>query len=129
MIKYNKLICLNELEAVDWGKPNSHDTNLVTRCKQLRYKPLSEFQADDLRVLIGQKISLDILIPIAIELLQANPLLDSEYYPGDLLTALFNCQHQTYYQRISTLAEQALRLIDIENDQALKEKCLEFLKK
>lgn len=50
--------------------------------------PLRELTAGHLRMLIGQKIGLQFLVPVAIEALSENPLLEASYYRGDLLGAV-----------------------------------------
>ena len=38
--------------------------------------------------MIGQQIALDHLVPLALERLQADPLVGGDYYPGDLLASV-----------------------------------------
>jgi hypothetical protein len=75
---------LQELEGQDWGEP-SFPSHLVRTCHALRRKPLRECTVEDLRIMIGQNISLPDLMPLAIEQLQRDPLAASDFYPGDLL--------------------------------------------
>ncbi|MCG6155943.1 contact-dependent growth inhibition system immunity protein [Rubinisphaera margarita] len=88
-ITFDRRKSLEELERFDWDKPDS-PTQLVQTCHRLRGVPLAEFTAGDLRIMIGQKISLQILIPLALEKLLDDPLVDSNYYPGDLLKAVLD---------------------------------------
>ncbi len=81
-------LSLEDLEASDWGLASRGDTGLIRRCLRLRRVPLAQLTASDLRVLICQDIGREWLVPRAIELLKPNPLLESEYYPGDLLISL-----------------------------------------
>jgi hypothetical protein len=76
---------LEILEKENWGDPSEDDSNLIKRCMQLRKIPLDAFTAGDLRIMIGQQISLQYLIPLAIEVLQKGVFIDSELYEGDLL--------------------------------------------
>ncbi len=78
---------LNELEGHDWGEP-TFDSYLVVTCHRLRRKPLIEFTVEDLRIMIGQQISLPYLVPLAVERLEADPLAAGHYYPGDLLAVV-----------------------------------------
>ena len=80
---------LQEIEHRDWGNPTNDDTTLVTRCLLLRRKPLEQFTVEDLRLMVGQQISLSILVPLAVERLEAEPLAEGSLYPGDLLEAVF----------------------------------------
>jgi hypothetical protein len=78
---------LQEIEQHDWGEP-AYDSYLVTTCHRLRRRPLNEFTAEDLRIMIGQKISLPILMPLGVEWLEREPLAAGRYYEGDLLAAV-----------------------------------------
>jgi len=63
---------LQELEGHDWGEPN-FPSHLVITCHTLRRKPLRDFTVEDLRIMIGQNIGLNYLIPLAIEHLGSSP--------------------------------------------------------
>lgn len=80
---------LQELERDDWGEPDYH-THLVQTCHRLRRVPLADFTAGDFRIMIGQKISLLFLVPLALEKLQEDPLVEADYYPGDLLNVVLD---------------------------------------
>lgn len=75
---------LEELDGQDWGEP-TFPSSLVMNCHRLRRVPLGEFTVEDLRLMIGQQISLEYLVPLALEQLAANPFAEGNYYPGDLL--------------------------------------------
>jgi hypothetical protein len=79
---------LQELEGQDWGEANV-PSHLVTTCRVLRRKSLCNFTVEDLRIMIGQNFSLNYLMPLAIEQLRRDPLVAEDYYPGDLLAAVF----------------------------------------
>ena len=83
---------LQELEKCDWGEA-SYSSYLVGTCHQLRRKPLVEFTVEDLRIMIGQQISLPILVPLAVEALEINPLAEGDFYAGDLLSAVLKIQN------------------------------------
>ena len=75
---------LQELENDDWGK-SDFDSHLARTCHRLRHLPLKDFETGDLRIMIGQQISLFFLVPFALEKLEKDPLVEGNYYPGDLL--------------------------------------------
>ena len=58
-----------------------------------RSKPLSDFTVGDLRVMIERQLSLRQLVPLAIEILEENPLAEA-YHPGDLLEAVLAVDKQ-----------------------------------
>ena len=86
---FDRAKSLEEIEQHDWGEP-SLDSYLVTTCHRLHRKPLREFTVEDLRIMIGQSFSLPILIPLAVERLEAEPLAEGCFFSGDLLSAVLN---------------------------------------
>ena len=100
---------LQELEHSDWGEPDPDATSLIIRCHRLRRKALVDFTLGDLRIMIGQQISLGYLIPIAIEHLEREPLAEADCYPGDLLGAVLSANdsfwqsHSDSHQRVANV--------------------------
>ena len=107
---------LNEIEQEDWGEPNYH-TYLVQTCHRLRRKPLNQFTVGDLRIMIGQQISLPILIPLAVERLEIEPLAEGDLYPGDLLAAVLTIEetfwstHADSFQRIRRVVSRVQEIV------------------
>jgi hypothetical protein len=81
---------LKQLEAIPDPTTGGEDwpSALVSTCKRLYEKPLQDFTIEDLRIMIGQEIGLEFLVPIALERLADNPFQQGDYYPGDLLMNL-----------------------------------------
>jgi hypothetical protein len=106
---------LDELEGVVWGPP-TFDSTLVVTCHQLRTRPLCDFTAEDLRIMLGQKISVPLLLPLAIELLRRDPFTAGNYYPGDLLTVALNAAADAssdHTQQLVEIARAALRELSV----------------
>jgi len=78
---------LEQLEGDIWGDPAPGATDLVTTVHRLRRKPVGALTAEDLRMLVAQQVGLDILVPRALTRLERDPLLEGDYYPGDVLVA------------------------------------------
>jgi hypothetical protein len=76
---------LQEIEGEDWGEP-AFLSSLVINCHRLRRVPLKDFTVGDLRLMIGQAIGLPYLIPLAFQVLRENPLVEGDFYEGDLLS-------------------------------------------
>ena len=81
---------LEELEDEYWDEPE-FDSCLAKTCHELRKKPISQFSAEDLRIMIAQNIGLTHLIPEALNRLRKQPLLSGNLYEGDLLNTLIGC--------------------------------------
>ncbi|HTR30796.1 MAG TPA: contact-dependent growth inhibition system immunity protein [Puia sp.] len=77
---------IQSLDKKDYGDPQHGTTPMVRRCLELCRTPISEFTVDDLRLMIGQGFSLKYLMPLAIEQLNLDILVEANYFPGDLLT-------------------------------------------
>lgn len=88
---------LEQLENVYWGEPE-YPSQLVINCHKYRKIPLGQMKPEHLRLLIGQNISLEYLIPIALEILLKNPLAEGDFYPGDLLKMVLTSE-KTYWDK------------------------------
>ena len=76
---------LTQLEGDDWGE-STYPSYVVTNGHMLRNKPLREFTAEDLRFMLGQQISLPILVPMALDVLElVNPFAGGDTNHGTLL--------------------------------------------
>ncbi len=78
---------LEELDGTHWDEPDANATSLVKACHRLRKVPVRNLSNDDLRLLLGQQIGAEWLVPIALARLSEEPLA-GDLYPGDLLTAV-----------------------------------------
>lgn len=79
---------LAQLDDVAWPAPAPDATRLIKTVYALRNKPIQMLGVEDLRVLLGQQIAVDVLVPRALNLLLHDPLAAGDYYPGDLFTVV-----------------------------------------
>ena len=78
---------INDLKG--WSaEPPTNATGLMESVQKACATPLRELTDNDLRILVGQKLALEICLPLAVERLRENPWLDASYYPGDLMEAV-----------------------------------------
>lgn len=91
-------LTLEQIEDRRWGNPPADATRLIKTIYELRHKPIGSLDVEDLRVLLLQQESPDVLVPIALTHLEQNPLAEGDFYPGDLLTAVLKIP-QTYWQQ------------------------------
>lgn len=105
---------LEELENDVWGEPE-FDSYLVLTCHTLRKKDLDQFTVEDLRIMVGQGISLPILLPRAIAALERDPMAEGDFFPGDLLSSLIRPANWPGLAgattRITAVCERALDLL------------------
>jgi hypothetical protein len=81
-------LSVQELEGDDWGDAPEDASRLVRTIHELRRKPIGSLTAEDLRLLIGQQVGLDVLLPRTTDWLQKEPLLEGDLYPGDVLVTV-----------------------------------------
>jgi hypothetical protein len=116
-------LTLQQLDGRDWGDPQTAPTGMVARCLRLRRTPLRDFTLGDLRLLVGQKIGLETIVPRALQHLLSEPLVETEYYPGDLLSVLLLVD-EAYWSDHSVELEQLVliaRLVTPTNDKVADE--------
>lgn len=78
------------LDTVDppaWGPAPPDATPLITRCHELRTKPLRDFTAEDLQIMIRQQVALNHLVWPALDRLRSDSLVEYDDYPTDLLAS------------------------------------------
>lgn len=117
MIDTNKSI--EDLENDYWGDP-TYDSYVVTTCHRARQKPIKLLSNEEIRCLIGQKIGLIYLLPIAVDILKSDPLIDVTYFEGDLLLALLRLELSDWENNLNELKELVIMLQD---NRAQIEKC------
>ena len=73
----------------NWREPNSSlDTSVSKRAKKIGEMELCHLSMSDVAFCLRQSITTEDVIPIALDMLSKQSLLEAEYYPGDLLNAL-----------------------------------------
>lgn len=77
--------------------PDEGDSGVVRRFHALHTVPIGQLTPADLRFLIGQNECLLHLVPKAMAMLQTDPWIETEFYPGDLLSALLRINHPAGY--------------------------------
>ncbi len=96
-MKIDQTKTLEELEGSVWESPE-YDSHLVKTCYQLRKIPLKNFSIEDLRIMLLQGISPLYLVPMALDMLQAYPLAEGDYYPGDLLDSVVSVVPTSFWK-------------------------------
>jgi CDI immunity proteins len=81
---------LEVLEKQNWGDPATAPTDLIKHCIELTKIPAGDFSSSDLRLMIGQRFTLEFLIPLALEKLTPDIFIETDYYEGDLLSNVLN---------------------------------------
>ena len=104
---------------------------MVQRCHALRKVPIARLSSGDCRLLIGQDIGTKHLVPLALNFLEEKPLVEGDYYPGDLLLALFRLPVNYWagsfqaFQRLLAVAKRASgELTSIEEPLGSEQKLL-----
>jgi hypothetical protein len=102
---------LTELEGEDWGKP-TYPSFVVTNGHRLRKVPLVDFTPEDLRFMIGQQISLPTLVPMALDVLEIEPLI-GEPSRGSLLMAVLGVDRQFWRDNYELWMRMDMILLEV----------------
>lgn len=90
---------IEELEGCDWGEPEADATEMVQRCYALRRKPLERLAPDELGLAVRQRIGIPYILDLAVAVVCDEPLLEGDFYPGDVLSALLKLPDEDWRLR------------------------------
>lgn len=102
---FDRTQSLQAIEGEDWGEPSEAPTDMIASCLRLRRVPVGELSLDNLRLMIGQRISLHILIPLALETLLVDPWIEVSLCPGDLLAVVLKVGNDFWTSRPDLLED------------------------
>lgn len=100
---------LEDLEGHVWPAPTGEITPLVQRVHRLRRLPVASLAPADLACLIGQKVGLPWLLPLAVAHLERTA--GDDFLDGDLLYALLTLPPDTWSDH-PDLAQRVLGALD-----------------
>jgi len=80
------------------------------------FKPLDQFSASDLRIMLGQAICVRHLLQLAVATLLEDPLTEADFYPGDLLVAALQLPAAAWDTLPEQRRELAARLREVSVD-------------
>ena len=112
---------LEELEGEGWPE-SDFPTHLVQECQRLRKLQLRLFTVENLRIMLGQNLGSRYLVPVALEHLEAEPLVEGDFYPGDLLCNVlslpgsFWAENPELRARAAAVAARAIGLVTDDKD-------------
>ncbi|GAA4596871.1 hypothetical protein BJY16_002162 [Actinoplanes octamycinicus] len=103
---------LEEVEGDAWGDAPADATKLIATVHELRRKPIGLLEVEDLRVLLGQREGVPVLVPRALDILERDPLAEGDYYPGDLLDVVLNGVPADYWAACPGESARLRALVD-----------------
>ncbi len=110
---------LTQIEGKAWHAPGPDATRLMKTVHELRDVPLTDLTVENFRILLSQRVGVDVLTPVVLDLLDADPLAGGDFYPGDLLTALLRCHARTTGSaELTTRIEKLIERISEKGDLA-----------
>lgn len=98
--RFDRSLSLEQLEEQVWDDAEPTDTPMIKRIYALRKKPLSNLSDGELRLAISQRVGAPYVIDVALDRLQQNAMIDADYYPGDLLSALIRAKDEFWGDRV-----------------------------
>ena len=113
---------LENLEKHIWPSINQSEVSyLIRTCNQLRKKQLQDYTIEDLRIMIGQEIGLEYLIPLALEQLTDNLFAEGDMYKGDLLNNVLDID-TVFWENNKTEYNKLIHLIKDKRTEIQKRK-------
>lgn len=109
------------------GWPDSeppYETPLIERCEAALSLPLKDQTVETMRLLLGQGIAADVLLPRALDILELDILASGDFYEGDLLAscqrlpASYWREHPDHWVRLDSI----LRDFDQKVEQVNRER-------
>ncbi|WP_406643133.1 contact-dependent growth inhibition system immunity protein [Amycolatopsis sp. WGS_07] len=107
-------LSLQQLENSARADPPTGATRLIETVHRLRRKPIALLTAEDVRLLLGQRVGVPFLVPRALAMLEQDPLREGDLYPGDLLASTLRVppsHWQTHHDHLDRL-ERILSTLD-----------------
>jgi len=109
---------LEEIDGERWGDPPPGATRLVATVHAVRRRPVGSLTVEELRLLLAQQVGVAVLVPLALERVEQDPLAEGDFYPGDLLVVLLRLPlsywsaHPGHRDRLDAVATRALILAE-----------------
>ena len=100
-------LSLEEIERDYWGE-SDFPSHVVTECHRLRKIPIQNLDIEGLRMLLSQRVGVPHILPIVSEILEENPLVEGDFYAGDLLVVVVKLARAGELSR-----NDAKRLLDL----------------
>ena len=107
---------IEELEGF-YPRNLSADSYVVRTSLNALKKPISQLSNEELRLLIGQRIGLKYLIPMALAVVNDKPLVEVTFFKGDLLLQLLRLSENDWrdnkdeFRRFQEIVKDNLKLI------------------
>lgn len=117
---------LEELTGLKEGDPDEAPTEMVAAIQRSWKKPLNELSDDEIGRLVAQHYGYPYLLDLLWPKLEADPLFDGGYYPGDVLLHLIRAEADIWTDRpdyrteLDALYRRALRRPHDESDAFLE---------
>ena len=113
---------LEKIEGDSWAKPPSDATRLMVTVHNLRRKPIGQMSVEDMRILINQRVGIKTLVPRALTILEQDPFVQGDFYPGDLLAAVLRIPDAQWVENSGWIAELRLVIREFEHAKELHPK-------
>ena len=120
---------IEELENNYWEEPE-FKSGLTMMCYRARKKKISELTEDEIITLIGQKIGLKYLLPVAAKKVEKYLEVLDEFYSSNLLDSIYNLEKLDWNGNEKIKEKLLMLLYDCSNDlnDEYKNKTEKYLK-
>jgi hypothetical protein len=87
---------ISELLGKEWPPLGPNASHFHRNLRDAVNKPVDSLTTADLRLLISQDIGLAFVMPLALSIVEQDPLIEVDYFRGDLLDAMLRASSDFY---------------------------------
>lgn len=110
MTQFDRTKTLQELDGQRREEPQ-FASHAAAECHRLRGVPLRDFTVEDLRLMVAQNESLGYVMPLALESLRKEPLMECVFFRGDFLVTVLRSEDD-FWRANSGLHAEVLAIAD-----------------
>jgi hypothetical protein len=88
---------LEDIDGDVWGELD-YPSSLVERVHSYRTIRIGDMQVEHIRLLLGQGVGVEVLMPLALQIVDIAAVVSGDLYPGDLAAVMGLEKHDTYWK-------------------------------
>ncbi|GLZ32621.1 hypothetical protein Lesp02_48090 [Lentzea sp. NBRC 105346] len=108
---FDRQLTLAQLAGDRWSKPGPESTWVYRELHKLRRRPVRQLCPMDLRELVTHHVALEFTVPLALEEVEEDPLVEAYMYSGDLLASILYVDH-SFWEDHACLRDRVSAVLD-----------------
>ena len=96
--KIDETVTPSDITGIEIG-PMELESSLIVYCRKYSKTPIEEISGEGLRILLGQNLHLEVIVPATLCLLERNPFESCDFEDGVLMRTLFLRVENNYWKK------------------------------